>query len=31
MQYLSGRSGAGMDQEHQKVQAYRARYGVDEG
>ena len=31
MQYLSGRSGAGMDQEHQKVQAYRAQYGVDEG
>ncbi len=31
MQYLSGRGGAGMDQEHQKVQAYRARYGVDEG
>ncbi len=31
MHYLSGRSGAGMDQEHQKVQAYRARYGVDRG
>ncbi len=31
MHYLSGRSATGMDQEHQQVQAYRARYGVDEG
>ena len=29
MHYLSGRNGVGMDQEHQKVQAYRARYGVE--
>ncbi|MES2581796.1 MAG: orotate phosphoribosyltransferase [Pseudomonadota bacterium] len=31
MQYLAGHSGAGLAQAHQQVQAYRERYGVDEG
>ena len=31
MQYLAGHSGAGLAQTHQQVQAYRERYGVDEG
>ncbi len=31
MHYLSGHSRAGLEQEHHKVQAYRERYGVDEG
>ena len=31
MQYLAGHSGAGSAQTHQQVQAYRERYGVDEG
>ena len=31
MQYLSGRSDGSLAQEHLQVQAYRARYGVDEG
>jgi orotate phosphoribosyltransferase len=31
MQYLSGRSDGSLSQEHQQVQAYRARYGVEEG
>ena len=31
MQYLASHSGAGLDQAHQQVLAYRERYGVDEG
>ena len=31
MQYLAGHSGAGLAQAHQEVQAYRERYGVDQG
>ena len=31
MQYLTGHSGAGLTHAHQQVQAYRERYGVDQG
>ena len=31
MQYLACHSGAGLAQAHQQVQAYRERYGVDQG
>ena len=31
MQYLTGHNGAGLTHAHQQVQAYRERYGVDQG
>ena len=31
MQYLASRNASGSDADHQRVLAYRQRYGVDEG